>query len=291
LVVYHRKAHLFLVPRMSNVDRRAANQKMLSEAESTQAKTKEAILRMQQQTAATEELGNATLDELRAQGRQMDDINSDVTAVNAKLDTAAGLQDRFDVWNGNIFGFKKRAANQEAASEIAAKAREELMNVKEVFENEKYEVLGSKWKPTGMTLCSSPTTKAPELFDPSNPVSTGSSRWEIDFTLAGIDHEGWTYGPDAAYLNKHGVGSPQPAWNSYARRRKWKQNDKSGNETIDGYTNHLPVHLFFNFFSFSSRFLGFAQDKRRDKRRSKRRLHPKPKPKRLVMSLVLTSAQ
>mmetsp|Transcript_16185 Transcript_16185/g.16925 ORF Transcript_16185/g.16925 Transcript_16185/m.16925 type:complete len:351 (-) Transcript_16185:297-1349(-) len=218
-----------------SVDRSAANQKMIREAEETQAKTKEAVLRIQQQTAATQELGAATLEELRAQGRQMDDINADIQAVNAKLDTAAGLQDRFDAWSGNIFGFKKRAATKEAESEIAAKVREDMLNVKEVFENEKYDMLSGKWKPHGMTLCSNPTTKAPDLFDPSSQVtSTGNSKWDIDFTLAGIDHEGWTYAGDFAYLNKHGAGSAEAAWNSYARRRKWKYSEKTGNEVIDG---------------------------------------------------------
>jgi hypothetical protein len=211
----------------------SGNQKMIREAEETQNQTQEAVLRIQQQTAQTKELATATLDELRAQGRQMDDINEDVQKVNAKLDTAAGLQDRFDAWSGNIFGIKKRAANKEAASEIAAKAREDMLNVKEVFENEKYDMLSGKWKPHGMTLCSNPSSKAPELFDPASH-SPGVSKWDIDFNLAGIDHEGWTYAADFAYLNKHGAGSPQPAWNSYARRRKWKYSDKSGNEVMDG---------------------------------------------------------
>ena len=32
------------------------------------------------------------------------------------------------------------------------------------------------------------------------------NRWIIDFSLAGIDAEGWTYAYDFAYLNKHGAG-------------------------------------------------------------------------------------
>lgn len=216
-----------------SIDRSAANQKMLREAEDTQSKTKEAVQRIQQQTAATRELGTATLEELRAQGRQMDDINADVQAVNAKLETAAGLQDRFDAWSGNIFGFKKRSAQKEADSEIAAKTKEDLMNVKEVFENEKYDVMSGKWRQQAMTLCNNPTLKAPELFDPHCQTG-GTSKWDIDFTLTGIDHEGWTYASDFTYLNKHGAGSPDAAWNSYARRRKWKYSDKSGNEVIDG---------------------------------------------------------
>lgn len=220
---------------------------MLNEADQTQDQTLQAVDRIKQQTAMTEELGAATLEELRAQGRQMDDINSDITAVNAKLDTAQGLQDRFDRWNGNIFGFKKRAANKEAASEIADRAREELQNIKEVFENEKYQMVNRTWKPAGMTLCSNPTQKAPELFDPNNQgAQQGTTRWDIDFGFAGIDREGWTYANDFAYLNKHGAGTPDPAWNSYARRRKWKYTEKTGNEVIDGCVVNYIISFVFD---------------------------------------------
>lgn len=220
-------------------DRRAANQKMLSEAEETQQKTKDAVLRIQQQTAATEDLGKATLDELQAQGRQMNDINNDIDDVNSKLDTASGLQDKFDIWSGSLFGIGKRKANAEAAQEIATKNLEEMNNVKEVFENEKYDLLSRTWRPSAMTLCSNPATKAPQLFDPNNQASMENSRWSIDFSLTGIDIEGWTYAADMAYLNKHGAGSAKGAWNSYARRRKWKYTDtkQSGNEAISGVKN------------------------------------------------------
>jgi hypothetical protein len=216
-------------------ERRAANQKMIKEADETQDQTLAAVDRIKQQTALTEELGAATLEELRAQGRQMDDINQDITAVNAKLDTASGLQDRFDRWSGNIFGFKKRAAEREADSEIAERAREEMQNIKEMFENEKYDMFSRTWKSAGMSLCNNPSQKAPELFDPNNQGGQmGNTRWDIDFGFAGIDREGWTYAADLAYLNKHGAGTPEPAWNSKARRRKWKYTEKTGNEVIDG---------------------------------------------------------
>lgn len=215
-------------------DRRAANMKVLNEAEETQQKTKEAVMRIQQQASATEDLGAATLEELRAQGRQMDDINNDITEVNAKLDTASSLQDKFDVWSGSLFGFGKRKANKEAAAQIASKQLEEMHNVKEVFENEKYDMFSRTWKSSSMTLCSNPATKAPQLFDPSNQASMQGSKWSIDFSLAGIDIEGWTYASDMAYLNKHGAGSPTSGWNTKARRRKWKYTDTKagGNEVV-----------------------------------------------------------
>jgi len=56
---------------MANIDRRDANLKKLQEANQLQDKTKEAIWRIQKQTAEAEELGAQTLDELRRQGQQM----------------------------------------------------------------------------------------------------------------------------------------------------------------------------------------------------------------------------
>lgn len=154
--------------------------------------------------------------------------------MNAKLDTASGLQDRFDKWSGNWFGRKKRAANAEAQSEIAQRNLEELSKVKEVFENEKFNKMSRVWKSDGFVHCSEPKREAPELFDPNNPVSMENSKWTIDFSLQGIDAEGWTYAYDYSYLNKNGAGTASAAWNSYVRRRKWKYVEKSGNEAIDG---------------------------------------------------------
>jgi hypothetical protein len=47
------------------------NARMLAEADSTQQQTKDALSRIKKQTAETEALGAATLEELRAQGQQM----------------------------------------------------------------------------------------------------------------------------------------------------------------------------------------------------------------------------
>jgi hypothetical protein len=140
------------------------------------------------------------------------------------------------MWSGSIFGFGKRKANKEAATEIATKQMEEMNNVKEIFENEKYDMFSRVWKPSSMTLCSNPATKAPQLFDPSNQVSMEHSKWSIDFSLAGIDIEGWTYAKDFAYLNKHGAGSPKGGWSDKVRRRKWKYTDTKvqGNEVVAG---------------------------------------------------------
>lgn len=53
------------------VDRRDANLQKLQEADEIQEKTKAAVLRIQQQVVATEEIAITSLDELRKQGQQM----------------------------------------------------------------------------------------------------------------------------------------------------------------------------------------------------------------------------
>lgn len=119
------------------------------------------------------------------------------------------------------FGFGKRKAPK--ATEITSTQIEELNNNTEVFENEKFHILSREWKPSAMTLCSDPTTKVAQLFDPKIiQVSTETSQWYIDFSLDGIDIEGWTYARNMTYLNKHIVGTAKDRWNCNVRRRKWK---------------------------------------------------------------------
>ena len=69
---------------------------MLAEAEDVQGKTKDAITRIKQQTAESEAIGTATLEELRQQGGQMDEINNEVDGICDKLDKASSLQSQFD---------------------------------------------------------------------------------------------------------------------------------------------------------------------------------------------------
>jgi hypothetical protein len=205
-------------------DRRDANMRVLAETDEIQSKTKDTIFRIKQQTAETEALGATTLEELRKQGRQMDDINSELESVNNKLDQSEALQSRFDRWAGNWFGGKKNAAIKEAQAEIAEAQKNEHSKVKEVFQHEKYEALSRTWKNQGFVLCNTPTVAAPDIFDPTS--QTPESNWKIDYSLTGIDPEGWTYAYDFATLKKVGSGDPAPKWNSYVRRRKWKYEEK-----------------------------------------------------------------
>lgn len=208
-------------------NRKEANQRVLAETREVQDQTKEAIDRIKNQTAETIEIGANTLEQLRAQGQQMDDVTDDIDAVSNKLDEAQKLQNTFDRWGGSIFGFGKKKAQNAAAAEIALRQQEELMNVKEVFEQQKYDSLKSSWKAVNLCLCSNPTMEAPELFVPSVQQSIPNSTWKVDYSLTGIDGDGWTYAYDFATLNKNAVGEPKAKWNTYVRRRKWKYTESS----------------------------------------------------------------
>ena len=134
------------------VDRRDANLDLINKASETQDATKEGIFRIQRQLAETEEIGGQTLEELRKQGNQMDDINSDLDKVSTKLDESSGLQATFDKWAGNWFGGKKNQAMQEAAAEIANRDNEANSQLKEVFEHENFSSVSRSWKPVGFVL-------------------------------------------------------------------------------------------------------------------------------------------
>ena len=43
-------------------------------------------------------IGQASLEELRKQSQQMDDIHTDIAVVGTKLDQSQSLQNRFDLW-------------------------------------------------------------------------------------------------------------------------------------------------------------------------------------------------
>ena len=210
-------------------DRREANLDLIRRAESDQDATKEGIFRIQRTLQETEQIGGQTLEELRKQGSQMDDINNDLDRVSSKLDQSSALQSTFDNWAGNWWGGKKKQALKEAASEIAMRDKEELYNLKEVFEHETYNNMSRTWKTAGLVLVTDPTVAAPnELFDPA--AQGPESAWMIDYSLTGIDVEGWTYAYDFATLNKSGAGKPAADWNCYVRRRKWRYNDKRSAE-------------------------------------------------------------
>jgi hypothetical protein len=204
------------------VDRKEANMKMLQDTNAIQEKAKESVFRAQRMGAEAEQIGVKTLDELRRQGQQMDDINNEIGSVSTKLDQSQALQSRFDRWAGNWIGGKKSAALREAASEITERNVNEHTKIKEVFEHQKFDGIARKWRKNGMVLCTDPSISCDDVFDPALQETLEKTSWSVDFSLQGIDPEGWTYGYDFATLNKIGVGDKEPKWNSYVRRRKWR---------------------------------------------------------------------
>ena len=202
------------------------NAQVLGEAEDVQQKTKDAMLRIQQQTAATEDLAEATLEELRAQGETMDNIQRDLDQVNSKLETTDKLQNQFDRWAGNWGGWKKSAAKKEAQEQMAGKEavkeKGEEANIREIYEDQTFKSMGRKWKRAGLFVCDEPTKQAPDLFDPVIQATLSDTRWHIDFSQPNIDVDGWTYASDFTKLNRGDLGKSAATWKCYVRRRKWK---------------------------------------------------------------------
>jgi hypothetical protein len=180
------------------MDRRDANMKVLSEAEATQVKTLESIERMKRQAASTEEVGAATLEQLRSQGNQMDDLSGELVGLNVKIEKTKKLQSTFDAWAGrtplyvwrlynnhefillywlgNWGGWKRNAADKEANNYIAMNKDNKLLMVKDVYEQQKYNSLSRKWNHFNYVLFANTSTEVSVPFDPSSAAVTKGSK-------------------------------------------------------------------------------------------------------------------
>ena len=222
---------------MAAFDRSGANMQMLDETDGIQDKTKDALARIHRQAAESEAVGSMTLEELRRQGQQLDDIDAELNHTDAQLKQSKRLQGKFDWWAGNWLGGKKSAALREAKHEIAMNNDKEAPTVRQVYENEKYETLGGKWKAQGVVLVTDPTQPATDVFNPAKArdgikqLGADGLAWVIDYSLAEIDAEGWTYAYDFATLIKNGTGEATKKWNTYVRRRKWIVEEKRATAT------------------------------------------------------------
>lgn len=145
-------------------------------------------------------------------------IRADVAHVNTKLDTSKTLQRNFDNWAGNFFG----TGHINSGTAAIRKHQDEYFKVKEVFEDQKFDSIFRSWSPHGLVLCSDPDEVCTDLFDPKIAEHNKSSSWIIDYSMANIDAEGWTYAFDFSSLNKSGEGEAAPKMNSFVRRRKWR---------------------------------------------------------------------
>lgn len=169
-----------------------------------------------------------------------DDINMEIDQVSTKLDTSQMLQTKFDMWAGNWLGRRKGQAMKEATREITQRHQEDQLKIREVFQHERFDTLTRTWKRAGMVLCTNTSMSCEDAFDPYIQANVPNSSWKVDYSLTGIDAEGWTYAFDFLVLNKNGAGDSAPKWNSYVRRRKWRYSDKqSGGAAVDEYVSHL----------------------------------------------------
>lgn len=107
--------------------------------------------------------------------------------------------------------------------------------MKEVFQHQRWDSLSRSWKKSGLVLCTDTSILCDDLFDPVLAESMSNSRWQIDFSLAGIDAEGWTYANKFSALDKTGAGDSSQKWNSYVRRRKWRfiEHKATGSAALD----------------------------------------------------------
>ena len=83
---------------------------------------------------------------------------------------------------------------KEAAAEIALRNKEDHSKVKEVFQHEKFDSINRVWKSAGLVLCTDTSMSVDDLFDPTIQEKMDNSSWKVDFSLSGIDPDGWTYG-------------------------------------------------------------------------------------------------
>ena len=110
-----------------------SDKETLEEASDIQRRTKDSIERIQQNAAATKEVGITTLEELETQRRTLERIQLEGDRTENNLKTAERLQNKLSRWS--------LAFNRKAARKTAEKARdhEEEMEQKKVERNQRLE--------------------------------------------------------------------------------------------------------------------------------------------------------
>uniref|UniRef100_A0A7S2GWX9 t-SNARE coiled-coil homology domain-containing protein n=1 Tax=Helicotheca tamesis TaxID=374047 RepID=A0A7S2GWX9_9STRA len=95
-----------------------SNAEVLGEADILQRKTKESVIRLQNQADQMEILADGTIEQLKEQRHQMDRIQLDVDSTDEELVKSKKLLNRFGKWSGHWAGRDKRAAKAEAEASI-----------------------------------------------------------------------------------------------------------------------------------------------------------------------------
>ena len=120
---------------------------------------------------------------------------------------------------GHIFGGSSPAQGRNAA---------QFSKIKEVFEDQNFDTIFRSWKPHALVECANPAHDCSDLFDPAVAAKMEHSSWIIDYSMASIDSEGWTYATTYSALNSFAGGQASPQFNSFVRRRKWRYGHHEG---------------------------------------------------------------
>ena len=154
--------------------------------------------------------------------------------INVAMNTFAEVVKAYLDVESRYISIKQEKVERLAQIEIKLKEQQEKIKMSQVYEREKFDSVNRRWKPKGLVLCSDPNVMCPDLFDPAAAFASQADRkcrWLVDYSVANIDTEGWTYGADFATLNKNGSGDRSAKLNSYVRRRKWKRVDCDDDDT------------------------------------------------------------
>lgn len=79
--------------------------KLLDKTDELQKKTIDSLDRIKTNMADMETIGSMSLEELKANSEQINNIIDESRMIDCKLDTTKKLQKKFNLWNGNISGY------------------------------------------------------------------------------------------------------------------------------------------------------------------------------------------
>ena len=94
-----------------------SDREALDEAANLQTKSKDALHRMQQDLEQTQQVGAMTLDDLYAQRRKLENIESEGDRLHDKLDETEKLQRKLGTWFGGAFQKKGTTRKKSTAIE------------------------------------------------------------------------------------------------------------------------------------------------------------------------------
>lgn len=116
----------------------------------------------------------------------------------------------------------------DGSAAIQERNKAQFSKIKEVYEDQKFDNIFRTWKPHALVECANPEKECTDLFDPAVAEKMEHSNWIVDYSVAGIDSNGWTYATTYSALNSFAGGQANPQFNSFVRRRKWRYGHSEG---------------------------------------------------------------